>query len=126
MEAGEVALIAIPPTMAVLGFLAGMSGTRYPKVPWIATAVMVLAYICLLAFLGSWASRCPGCYPSAETTRAQWVGIAAYAGIFATLALIAIVWLGALASVGIRGALHWVRWMRAPDEDARAKLEAGR
>ena len=108
MEAGEVALIA-PSTMAVLGFFAGMSGTRYPKVPWIATAVMVLAYICLLAVLGSWASRCPGCYPSAETTRAQWGGIAAAVGIFATLALIAIVWPGALIPVVARRVLHWMR-----------------
>ena len=121
-----MAFVGIPISFAVVGFVAGLIGPRYPRVPWIATAGMVLGYFLLLAIVGVWASRCPGCFDDTEETRLAWLAIAAGMTFWLMLGLIAVVWLGVAFNVLVRSALLWVRWSRAGDEDSRAKLEAGR
>ncbi len=45
----------------VLGFMVGMSRSRYAIAPLLATGLVLLAYAALLAVEGIWAARCWNC-----------------------------------------------------------------
>jgi hypothetical protein len=101
-------VIAFPCIMAAIGFLAGLVGGRFRVAPWFATAVMVLAYLALLGVAGSWYAACRDC-PEGDSTRGAFFAVAVIFGLWATLGLVAVVWLGRLASLAYESLMWWRR-----------------
>ena len=100
MDAGEVAFITVTSTLAALGFSAGAIGARYPKAPWIATAVVLAGYVVLVAISIGWYENCRNCesWRSYDSTRGLEVLLAVFYTPFVAAPIIAIIWLGALLS----------------------------
>ena len=84
-------LIGIIP---LLGIIAGLARAKFPRVPFIAAGLVVLAYAVYMAVIAVWAGQCWDCR-GLSTTRSDVLFVAAvFFGLMVTMTLLAI-WLGA-------------------------------
>ena len=103
MDPGAVAFIGIPAALAVVGFVAGVIGERYPRVPWIATGAILLGYGVLVTIGLAWYKNCPDCesWRSYDSTRDLDAAAAGIGGFVIAALIIWCIWLGAfLSSLG--------------------------
>jgi len=97
----ENALIFTPiGILSVLGFFSGLVWRRYRLAPAVATGLIVLGYLTLLAVTGLWVLDCRDCtaWISDDSSRVADLYVALVLGGFVTAGIIAVTWLGALLS----------------------------
>ena len=84
--------------LPVIGVLIGLARARFPRLPWIAAALLVAAYAAYVGAIGIYASRCWDC-GSFNGTRGESFQVAAFFfGVMLAITL-AGVWLGARLTV---------------------------
>jgi hypothetical protein len=92
-------------TFVVLGFLAGVLGTRVPRVPTIAFAAAILGYVTLITVTGAWFAACTDCESRyVESTRQFELIMAIVWGAVLTAGIIIFTSLG----VGISTFARWL------------------
>ena len=95
---GLLTHIAVP---LVVSFAIGLSGIRFRRLPLIAGAILVVAYLALFVVSGIWAARCPNCVIEEDHRASLWFGFMVIYGIFAALLLLMMSF-GALAARVVR------------------------
>ena len=83
-----------------IGFLAGLSRTRFPLAATLVGWATVFGYLVLLAVVGAWVADCPGCesFQSYDSPRALDLIMAfVWGGIF-TLTILGFIQIGGLVS----------------------------
>jgi hypothetical protein len=99
----------------ILGLAAGLARARYPRLPLIVAALIVLAYGAYLLSSGIWAARCWDCAYGTQGIRSDAFLVGAvFFGVLAAATLIGIA-LGARLTVVLRKLFGTVRELREGD-----------
>ena len=98
-----MSLIAFLSWLPLAGVIAGLARAKFRRLPLIAAAIAVAAYVALVASYGGWAATCWDCQAGLSETRGQAAQIIAmFFGVHLLLTLAGI-WLGArFSSAGAR------------------------
>ena len=86
--------------LPVIGIAVGLARLRFPRLPWIATGLLVGAYLTYMAAFGAYAGQCWSCSGVADgDTRGDTFFVSAiFFGILLATTLLGI-WLGARLTV---------------------------
>lgn len=81
--------------LPILGVAAGLARVKVRRLPWIAAAIAVLAYLVLVGSYAGWAAQCWDCQAGVSDSRGEATRIIAiFFGLYLALTLAGI-WLGA-------------------------------
>lgn len=78
----------------LLGIVAGLARAKFPRVPFIAAGLVVLAYAAYMAVIAVWAAQCWDCRGLSTTRSDVFFVSAIFFGLLTVMTLLAI-WLGA-------------------------------
>ena len=88
-------VIAVLGWLPILGVAAGLTRAKFRRLPLIAAAIAVVAYLVLVASYAAWAAPCWDCKAGLSETRGDAVMIVSmFFGVYLALTLVGI-WLGA-------------------------------